>query len=249
MSVAEHVTAKLASLLPFTRVTPASLYAALPGMDQPSIRAALYREALGSPVNRREPPARIHAIRLVVNLPTGERDALWFSLAGLPRQAVYLDVAGEAAIAGIQGRLKLKYGTATIDYWGSAAQRRSVDIVNRHVPSASASGCRVCVELGVSGSVASRCHLVSRRTLFWRALDDVEKQHGSVFSDNATHALVKRLEEDPLHSHPQFVVALCREHNSLVLDVLEGEIAPPVPSETDAQGLLFWAGSARGDRR
>lgn len=86
----------------------------------------------------------------------------------------------------------------------------------------------------------SACHIISRKTLFWKALYEVDRITNGIFSEKATILLLEKLKFNDLHSNPRYIVTLCREHNKMLLKTLSLSMTPQESDqESKKDGLLF----------
>ena len=208
---------------PLSVVSLNELYIQLAPANRNTIRAALYGVSIGTPVSERNKPSDFYAIRL--NLVQQE---VFLTLPGVPSSDLRKDILSIEKTNGIISRLQSKYGKEVIDYWVLSAQHRSVVQAAsgmRKAKRRDGSACRLCILEGrFSDKPVSACHLVSRRTLFWSALDDVERMKGSIFSVEAVEMLKNRLKDNELHSSSKYIVTLCPEHDNYLQEVLSGSI-------------------------
>jgi hypothetical protein len=85
--------------------------------------------------------------------------------------------------------------------------------------------CLLCtIEGHESNQPVSACHIVSRKTLFWAVLDEVDKIKGTIFSNEAVRALKEKIKKSELHSNPNFIVTLCLEHDRGLQSALNGSM-------------------------
>jgi hypothetical protein len=145
---------------------------------------------------------------------------VFLSLPGVPCKDLKNDILSETRREAIITSFRNKYGEETINYWVQSAQYRSVSIAAsgmRKARKRDNNTCKICKHLGrESDQPVSACHLVSRKSLFWEALEIVDKLKCGIFSNDAVIELKNRLVENELHSGTKFIITLCREHDGLV---------------------------------
>ena len=226
-SIRPQILEYLANLPPLRVVSFPDLYALpfVPKGKEHSVRSALYGLCAGTPVAKRDRPNKVYGIRL--SLPNNKTVVL--SLPGVPWESLQQDHHSDATINRIINRLQKKHGVSTIDYWGKAAQKRSVDQASPGMRAAKSRDGHSCLLCGVEGisepRSVSACHIVSRKASFWLALDEVDKTKNTIFTDEATRLLSDKLKKYNVHSDSQFIVTLCTEHNSFLLDALKNWVA------------------------
>lgn len=208
---------------PLSVVTLNELYMRLPSANRDAIRAALYGVSLGTPVSERNNPSAFYAIRLQLT-----KQEVFLSLPGVPSKDLRTDILSIEKTNGIIRRLQNKYGKEVIDYWVLSAQHRSVTLARPGMKEAKERdqyACLLCShEDRISDKPVSACHLVSRRTLFWSTLDEVEMIKGNIFTVEAVEMLKSRLKDNELHSDAKYIVTLCREYDNYLQEVLSGSI-------------------------
>jgi hypothetical protein len=101
-----------------------------------------------------------------------------------------------------------------------------------------------CLLCNIDGQInqkpVSACYIISRKTIFWAALDEVDKTKGNIFSEEATFLLSTKLKDNELHSNHKYIVTLCREHNNMLLKALSLSLSPQESDqETKKDDLLF----------
>jgi hypothetical protein len=204
---------------PLTHVTLEDLYSQVLPEQSNSVRAALYGLSVGTPVSQRNRPSKYYAIRLKL-----DGKEVFFSLPGVSNQELMTDQISQKNTDQIINRLRTKYGKETIDYWGKAAQKRSVDQAAsgmRKAKKRDDKACQLCTILGKSTQQpVSACHIVSRKTVFWAVLDEIDKFKGNIFSDDAVLSLKVKLKNNNIHSNSQYILTLCSEHDKIVQDAL-----------------------------
>jgi len=217
----------LGELEPLAVVTLEQLYQ-LPGItaaERPSVRAAIYGLCAGTPVSESNKPSTYYGIRL--KLRNGMQVIL--SLPGIPRDMLMKDHASNETNEQIIKRLQKRYGVEAINYWGKSAQHRSVVQAAKGMKTAKSrdlNRCKLCEQEGASDQKnVSACHIISRKTLFWKSLDEVEKINNTIFSEKATLQLQEKLKNDELHSSSKYIVTLCCEHNKMLLQALQQSLS------------------------
>jgi len=222
-SVRSEVIEILNEKKPLSVVTLNELYMQLPSANRDSIRAALHGVSIGTPVSERNRPSVFYAIRLQL-----AKQEVFLSLPGVPSNDLRKDILSIEKTNGVISRLQNKYGKEVIDYWVLSAQHRSVVQAAsgmRQAKKRDRNACLLCThEDRISDKPVSACHLISRRTLFWAALDDVERIKGSIFTVEAVEMLKSRLKDNELHSSSKYIVTLCPEHDNYLQEVLSGSI-------------------------
>lgn len=208
---------------PLTVVTLDDLYG-LPGItvgQRSSVRAAIYGLCAGTPVSERSKPSSYYGIRLKLN--SGKQVIL--SLPGLPREDLLCDHESDNTTDRVIQRLQTQYGIETINYWVKSAQHRSVVQAAKGMKTAKSrdhNECKLCKhEENPNPEPVSACHIISRKALFWKTLDTVEKVNNDIFSEKATVQIQEMLKNTELHSDAKFIVTLCREHNKMLLQALK----------------------------
>lgn len=222
-SVRSNVVELLNEKKPLSVITLNDLCEQLAPANRNTIRTALHAVSIGTPVSERNTPSVFYAIRL--NLAQQE---VFLTLPGVPSSDLRKDILSTEKTNGIISRLQSKYGKEVIDYWVLSAQHRSVVQAAcgmRQAKKRDQNACLLCMHEGrISDKPVSACHLVSRRTLFWSALDDVERMKGSLFTVEAVEMLRSRLKDNELHSSSKYIVTLCPEHDNYLQEVLSGSI-------------------------
>lgn len=241
-SVMATIREHLKQLKPLTVVTLVDLYS-LPSItveQRHSVRAAIYGLCAGTPVSERSKPSIYYGVRL--KLENGKQFIL--SLPGIPREDLLNDHESNTITCRIIERLQKKYGVETINYWGKSAQRRSVDQASKGMRKAKTrdnKSCLLCKHEGIEGKLVSACHIISRKTLFWKAIDEVEKVTGKLFTEEATQLLQKKLKDDELHSSSKYIVTLCNEHNKVLLSALKQTLSDQESDQESKQESFLWA--------
>lgn len=183
----------------------------------------MYGLSVGTPVSERNCPSKYYAIRL--NLSGKE---IFLSLPGVPSEDMKNDIGSKEKTKRIMNGLQSKYGNETVDYWVQSAQHRSVVLAANGMRTAKKRDNKTCLLCTIEGHESnqpvSACHIVSRKTLFWAALDEVEKIKGTIFSNEAVRALKEKIKNSELHSNPDFIVTLCLEHDRLLQSALSDSI-------------------------
>jgi len=225
-SIPDKVRSFLETQAPLTPISLADLYHALdvPKLQMANVRAALHGTCAGTPVARKDKPARYYGIRFMFE--SGSTHIL----SGIPRDLLKHDHKSDEATARIMERLRQKCGEKVINFWARSAQYRSVDQANRGMQAAKKRDSSSCLLCGVEGVRDNRpvraCHLVSRKTLFWRALNRVDLTLQNLFTEEATILLEKILKEDANHSDSRYLVTLCVKHDHLLLTELREAATP-----------------------
>jgi hypothetical protein len=241
-SVRSQIRNYLGEKAPLTAVTLDDLYC-LPLItteQRHSVRAAIYGLCAGTPVSERNKPTKYYGIRLKLN--NGKQVIL--SLPGILRDDLQNDHESDTKTERIIQGLQKKYGVEPINYWGKSAQRRSVDQAGYGMRSAKKRDGKSCLLCNLDGQInqqpVSACHIISRKTIFWAALDEVDKTKGNIFSEEATFLLSTKLKDNELHSNNKYIVTLCREHNNMLLKALSLSLSPQESDEeTIKDDLLF----------
>ncbi|MDD2502098.1 MAG: hypothetical protein PHN92_14935 [Geobacter sp.] len=241
-SVSSQIKSYLSKLGPLTLVTLQDIYTALQVTteQQASVRAAIYGLCAGTPVSLRKMPTAYYGIRLKLK---NEKQII-LSLPGIPREDLVNDTKLDSKTTRIIKRLQDKYGVEVINYWGKSAQRRSVDQANKGMKEAKIrdrNTCVICQHEGDNLSEpVSACHIISRKTLFWQILDEVEKTTGELFSERATGQLIEKLRDSGLHSNSRYIVTLCSEHNKILLNALKVAFTDMENNEKSVQERLLF---------
>jgi hypothetical protein len=201
-----------------------------------SVRAAIYGLCAGTPVSERSKPTAYYGIRLKLN--NGQQVIL--SLPGISREDLLNDHESDTKTERIIQSLQNKYGVEVIKYWGKSAQRRSVDQAGSGMRTAKARDNNFCLHCKIEGETTQRpisaCHIISRKTLFWKSLDEVDKIKNDIFTEKATIQLLEKLKAYDLHSNPKYIVTLCRDHNKMLLKALSLSMTQ---QDLDSGTLLF----------
>lgn len=231
--IADRVKQKLMKMAPLSVVNLKELYDDFDEREFSAVRAALYNQALGTPVSKRSKSKIFFAIRMMIDCPDGSHRTVYLSLPGIPRDHILDDTEEHSTIEPIVKELRKKYGKETINYWGNAAQYRSVDQARsgmKKAVSRDQKSCRICDLLRTNSQEipfrpVAASHMVSRKAIFWKALARVAKLKKSIFSDEAVVMLKKMLREDLFHSDEQYIIALCAEHDKAFLKALRTPVA------------------------
>lgn len=222
-SVRARVKEYLANIAPLSPVTLDNLYPQFAQEQSHSVRAALYGLSVGTPVSERNCPSKYYAIRL--NLSDKE---IFLSLPGVASNDLKKDIISKERTENIIEGLQSKYGKESIDYWVQSAQHRSVVLAAPGMRIAKKRDNKTCLLCKIEGrettQAVSACHIVSRKTLFWAALDEVDRFMGTIFSDVAVCALKEKLKTSELHSNPKYIVTLCCEHDRTLQTALTGSV-------------------------
>lgn len=221
----------LEKLPPLTQVSLGELYKLVnDGSKQPNVRAALYSMSVGTPVSERNKPKVYYAIRLEL---VGKE--VFLALPGVPAEELRKDKLSTERTDQIIQRLCSDYGSETIAYWMQSAQHRSVVQAASGMRAAKKRDNKTCLLCTIEGQTnnksVSACHIISRRTLFWEALDKVEKMKKSIFTDDSVRVLKDLLKRSDRHSNSQFIVTLCLEHDNLLQDAFDGSIKRTVKTK------------------
>ena len=202
-----------------------------------TVQVIVQRLALGTKQSARENTKRFFAIYLHLDEIRDVEgfDNAYFTLPmpGIDRK--YFEAMDETQNLHIQGELAAIYGQETIRYWGSAAQRRSVDfvspVVQKRVRQRHNNRCVICTALAerykqvnkpvpeslLADSNPTLCHIISRKSLFWQALHEIHQSlllsNTSIFFDKGVQELRARLSM-PTKSSPDVPTILARLHSS-----------------------------------
>lgn len=247
MAKEEPVSSKIRDYLskmdPLNVVTLQEIYASLQlkPEQQASVRAAIYGLCAGTPVSTRNKPSVYYGIRLKLK----GTNQIILSLPGIPREDLVNDTTLESETAQIIKRLQVKYGVEVVNYWLKSAQKRSVDQASKGMREAKDRDkniCLLCTLEGVNTQASvSACHIISRKTLFWKTIDEVEKTVGELFSGKATKLLLEKLKENNLHSNSRYIVTLCNEHNKVLLNALKQSLSEQESDQEAKQESFLWS--------
>ncbi|MBI5653563.1 MAG: hypothetical protein HZC40_24410 [Chloroflexi bacterium] len=206
--------------------------------ERHAARAALYHQAAGNPVSERNNPSVYYAIRLTLKYSDNKAEDIYLSLPGIPRDRILQDIALTGTVDNIITQLKQKYGAEVIEYWGNVAQYRTVDQARKGMNVAKNRDRGICQLCNVTNGLRKNdglhrikpnpvqaSHIVSRRATFWTVLDLVEKAGHSIFLNEGVILIKQKLKDDPFHSDEQFIITLCSEHNSLLIQSLRESAA------------------------
>ena len=237
-SVRARVKDYLEMKAPLSLFTLDDLYPIFTPEQSNSVRAALYGLSVNTPVSERNCPSKYYAIRLKL----GDNE-VFLSLPGVPSEDLKKDLLSknrtEEKIAGLQK----KYGKETIDYWVQSAQHRSVVLAASGMRAAKKRDDKTCLLCGLEGNnnmrSVSACHIISRKTLFWEALDEVERLKGNIFTDDAVNLLKTKIKDDDRHSGLEFIVTLCLEHDNLLKDALLDSMTRTQCNKKNTMSPLF----------
>lgn len=202
---------------PLTVVTLNQLYGAFPETPRGRIISTLHRLCLGTVVSGKNRRSSYYAIKM--ELDSGR---VFLSLPGLSADHLEYEILEEAKIDGIINMLMGHYGEQTIQYWAKSAQYRSVTLSKgmRTARQRNGGSCALCNAEGKVSERTSACHLISRKSVFWKALGEVHCLTGNIFSDEAVGLLKKKIREDDAHSSHKFIVTLCNEHDKQMRNTL-----------------------------
>lgn len=223
---------------PLTVVTLNELYDVFPKTPHGRIIATLHRLCLGTVVSGKNRRSSYYAIQM--ELDSGK---VFLSLPGLSADHLEYEILEEAKIEGIINMLMGHYGEQTIQYWAKSAQYRSVTLSKgmRTARQRNGGSCVLCNAEGKVSGRTSACHLISRKSVFWKALGEVHNLTGNIFSDESVSELKKKIRKDDAHSSHKFIVTLCNEHdkqmrNTIRQAVVNGRagrnFASPMPLHT-----------------
>lgn len=198
---------------PLTVVTLHELYDVFPDNSHSEIISTMHRLCLGTVVSGKNRRSTYYAIQMP--LDTGQ---VFLSLPGISADHLENDILYAAKIEGIIDRLKGHYGEQTIRYWAKSAQYRSVTLSKgmRSARQRDNRGCVLCTVEGKTSKRASSCHMVSRKSVFWKTLDEVHQSTGNIFSDASVVMLKEKIRADDAHSSNKFIVTLCNAHDKLL---------------------------------
>ncbi|WP_224981297.1 hypothetical protein [Geomonas agri] len=192
--------------------------------EQDSIRAALHRVSVGTAVFKNSTPSTSYAVRLCLL----NNEEVFLSLPGVPTRELRTEKAEKQYTKEIFKRFAEKYGAETIKYWVQSAQHRSVVQAAcgmRHAKKRDGRNCILCEVEGIAdGRDVFACHVVSRKVLFWEAIEEVENIKKTIFTDEAVLLLRKKLKNSPRHSDSEYIVTLCREHDNLLANTISESI-------------------------
>lgn len=182
----------------------------------------------------RSRPKHYYAIKMPLSYAIDlEPATLYLSLTGIPRQLLS-DMTADDYVDQIMIKLQTKYGTATIKYWCGSAQYRSVDFGRKGMELAKLRDgtCRLCStadhicqvkgvqSVWTTPKKITACHIVSRKTVFWTVLSEIDTEFQSIFTDQATIEFTKRMKQNKWHSDSRYIVGLCQEHDAILQAVL-----------------------------
>lgn len=226
-SVAQAVKDDLKSREPLDVLSLGDFYSRIDG-NKATIRAALYGCTAGNKVSRNRPPSHYYAIQLPLELASGETGEIFLSLPEIPRELVELD-AGEVSVQSIINSIQDMHGREVIDYWGKAAQRRSVDLARSAMVAArsrSGGSCRLCLIDGAKkgDSTIRGSYMISRKAVFWKVLQEVQVEYHTIFTNEAVLDIKSRIASHRYHSDPRFMIALCLTHERLLTAALKGSV-------------------------
>jgi ribosomal protein S20 len=237
-SVRSKVKEYLEKQSPLTPVMLDDLYPLFTTAQSNIVIAALHGLSVGTPVSERNCPSKFYAIRLKL----GDKE-VFLTLPGVPSGDLRKDVLSKNRTESTIARLQAKYGKDTVDYWVQSAQHRSVVLSASGMRGAKKRDKKTCLLCGVGGRDAKQpvtaCHIVSRKTLFWEALDEVEKVKGNIFTDEAVTSLKLKLKNNDLHSNLKFIVTLCLEHDNLLQAAVSESVVRNNISRRKANTPLF----------
>lgn len=192
--------------------------------ERESVRTALRRVSVGTTVFENSTPSTCYAIRLCLL----NHEEVFLSLPGVPTRELRTEKAEEQYTKEIFKRFAEKYGSETIKFWVQSAQHRSVVQAASGMRNAKKRDSGKCVLCEVEGiqdqKTVSACHVVSRKVLFWEAVEQVEYAKKSIFTDEAVLLLKKKLKSSARHSDKEFIVTLCREHDKLVSSTISKSV-------------------------
>ena len=234
LSAAFQFRYMMSKLEPLSVISTKKLYSLLKitSPDERSrARAAFYRHVIGTPVFNNRIPEFTFGVKVQDELDGG----VFLTLPGI-RTTGLRENNSPQTIELAKAYLGKAYGDQVIKYWMQSAQRRSVDLAATGMKNARKRDlvCRLCHQLQEEyipdPAEFSVCHLVDRKTVFWRHLVIVHKSlvgqmERPLFTDIGTTTFTKSIKEDKLHSDPRFMVLLCRAHDRMVRGSIN-QVAP-----------------------
>jgi len=243
MPIGSRVARYLESLPILTAIDCDELYRAVEAFSRPdrnAAKSALSYYSANTAVSMRgkgrSRPRLYYALRLSLAYgeSESEREELYLSLPGIPRELLKSETR-EKEIESIIEQLQNRHGKDAVDYWGRAAQYKSVDICRAAMKQAKERDkhCRLCIaadrlcqQNGVSSTwKTSRpifaSHITARKTIFWRTLSEIDEEEIDIFSDAGTIALTARLQANIYHSDSRYIAGLCSDHDKQIQELLE----------------------------
>ena len=226
---------------PLSVVTFQELYDVFPDIPHGRIISTMHRLCLGTVVSGKNRRSTYYAIQMT--LATGK---VFLSLPGISAEHLEYDILNEARVEGIINTLKKHYGEQTIRYWAKSAQYRSVTL-SKGMGTARQRDDGICVLCKVEGEVskrASACHMISRKSVFWKALDEVHQSIGNIFSDESVILLKEKIRANDAHSSHKFIVYLCTAHDKQLLNTIRQAVMSGKAGRDFASPMPLFQGAA-----
>jgi hypothetical protein len=66
-------------------------------------------------------------------------------------------------------------------------------------------------------------HIISRASIFWHVLEDVDKRHESIFCDEAVEEIETRIAQNGMYSESAYLAYLCKPHDRIIERTFRGE--------------------------
>jgi hypothetical protein len=236
LSIAQKVRKYLAKQNPLTWVELEKLYleTSSKSEDRASVRAALYRFSIGTPVAKRDKTKTYYALRFQLPVSDDVSEEVFLSLPGIPLELIHRDRGTSNEIDNIIRRLIEKYGEVTIDYWCKAAQYRTVDHAGKGMRYARGRDKEVCKLCNILNQIRKSyglsameprairaSHIISRKTIFWLLVNKIDLDGYNIFTNEGARLIREGLIVNPYHSDPQFIISLCSEHDKSFLNAIK----------------------------
>jgi hypothetical protein len=243
INTSEEVRNYLASKPPLTVVTPREIYdyliSNIPNIRYSSIRTFVQRVSFNAPLAERERTVKLYAIYLDIpemEIAVGKPD-LYLTLPGIERE--YIDRMPNEYIESAQRGLYVKYGERTVKFWVQRAQL-NVGVsksVKDEVRRRDKNKCRICTaierayvragnpppsDLHTKEVKREVSHIISRASIFWHILEDIDEKHGNIFCDEAVEELETRIAQNGMYSEAAYLAFLCKPHDSIIEGTFKG---------------------------
>jgi hypothetical protein len=216
----------IVALPPLSVITQSSVIKGL-GLSQKyysAVNAAFQNNSANTSNTRKQPPKMYFAVRVEILTQQGQQD-IYLSLPSVESKYVLLNTSKDFVDQTIAKMVSdFHYDRAALEYWGRAAQRRSVDFIRAQLTNvkAQANGnCLLCQlsPTSSSGTIKAQ-HIIKRSTIFWECLYAVANSNINIFSTAGVQMLTNMIVNNRYHSDRRYIIPLCDSHDRLVQNAL-----------------------------
>lgn len=241
MSITEEIKQHLSNLPTLTVTTSNEVFQAvsskLTNPNYGTVREALQKLSFGSPTSERRNTQKFFALYLglqELNEITKRKSDVYLSVPGIEKD--YVQRMSSNEVKRIQSTFDSAYGSQTISFWVKRSQLNAgvSETVKDKVRVRDNYKCRICTTIenifvGAGRGLPSHihkhhpkvCHIISRRSIFWHILNELNQKHKTIFCDDAVTELKQKVKQNHLFSRAEFLVYLCKLHDDIVQDALK----------------------------